>query len=366
MSAHKQLKPALQRKGSMRSVASMHGAGGIAIIFALMVISVVSAIAVKQSWRSELDIARAGHRWMGMQAKAYSEGAESLAVIALEKDLANSKIDSASELWASGFDFPTDHGAMRILIVDAQSRLNLNGLGAAYNPPPTGNAGSVSTTQKYKSEHLRFIRLLQTIPLDENGNVLPPTEAVSVLEAVKDWVDVDSTATGFGGAERGYYEQLDPPITIANSPMVSVSELRYVKGMTPELYQGILPFVAALPVDALLNVNTMNVWLARTINSDDDIAPLSEQDAQQLMSEIMSNEPEDTQMLLAIPLLDTLFSAGANGQSNLATDGLAFASGWFELDTTVTVGDHVRRSKSLIDRTTAGSVKVVRRSDANF
>lgn len=339
---------------------------GVAIIFALMVLVVVSTLAIKHSWRSELDIKRAGHRWVSLQAKWYSQGAETLAVIALEKDLENSKADSLNELWASGFDFPTDHGTMSIRIVDAQSRLNLNELSEPFKNPVPQQGQNISGHPKYKPVHLRFLRLLQTIPLDEDETLLSLTEAEAVLEAVKDWVDADDTVEGFGGAEASYYSQLDIPITITNGDMVSVTELRNIKGITPALYQGLLPFVTSLPNTPGLNVNTMGSWLARTLNADDNPEPLSILEAEQLFDAVLAEEPETEADFNGVPFVSDLFPVQNGNQPVMSTSGLAYSSSWFELETTVTVGDFVRRSRSLIDRSSAGNVRVVRRSDGRF
>ncbi len=333
------------------------------ILAALTIVAIITAIAVNQSWRSELDLTRSGHRWLGMQASAYAHGAEQLAVIALAKDAKESQVDTLQELWATGFDFPTDHGSMQIRIIDAQGRFNLNSLHEPYNLD--ANNQPLVGPQKYKPAHRRFLRLLQVIPLSEEGDVLDVGTAELILEAVKDWVDADQAVTGFGGAERDHYSQLDPPLIINDGPMVSVSELLRVKGMTPDLYRGLLPYVASLPPDAPMNAHTMGYVLARTLASPDNLYPLSPEDGQTLYDDILSNELEGIGDIKDMPSASSIFGQTDNGQVDLDTTGLDVSTSWFELDTTVVVGDHIKRSRSLIYRGSNGA-QVVRRSDANF
>ena len=337
------------------------GTAGMGILAAMMVVGVITALAVKYSWRSDLDLARAGHRWMGMQAKAYIEGAERLAVIALKKDKQDTTIDSLDEAWATGFDFPTDHGLMQVTINDAQGRINVNALGAEFI---SQNGQQLSGVAKYSVEQKRFIRFLQTIEIEED-EYISTAEAEAILEAVKDWVDADSQATGYGGAEADYYSQLDYVITPSDGPMISVSELMLIKGMTPALYQGLLPFVSALDASAELNVLTMSTTIARVINQPDQLVPLSFDDAELLIDDIATGEIESVDDFIALPVIDTLVGKNSRGAVNLDRKGLGIASSFFELDTTITVGEHVRRGRSLIERDSTGT-RVIRRSDSKF
>lgn len=341
------------------------GAVGVALLTAIMVVALVVTIATRESWRSKLDLTRHSHRWMGMQAKAYAEGAEQLAKIALDKDFTEApQIDSLGELWAERFEFPTDHGYMAVKIIDAQSKINVNALGEAYQRPAGKNKRAYTDYRKYSAEQKRFIRLLQTVPIEED-QFIDPSEAEAILEAVKDWVDADNDVSGYNGAEADFYAQEDPPVTPANGPMLSVSELRQIRGMPPVIYQGILPYVAALDANAGLNVNTLNVVVARALNSEDNLLPLAPLDAESLVTEIAGEQPEDKNTMLNMPIIDPIFGVKANGQSLFETDGLTFTTQNFYVNTTVLVGDNIHRASSMIVRTN-GESKIVRRSDANF
>jgi general secretion pathway protein K len=360
---------------------------GVVLILAMLIVVVVTGIAVDLSWRYNLSLTRSENRWHGLQAQSYMSGAEILANIILEFDLEEDQsegrmVDSLDEAWAQPTDaFPTDEGWVQGRLEDAQGRFNINLLQARAQQQNGQPQGNVPMEQRFTASQKRFIRLLQTVQLEDGPIDL--ARAVEITEAVIDWVDVDQNPTGFGGAERDYYQQVDPPVTPPDLPMVSVSELRNVKGVTAELYQALLPLVVALPPNAKLNVNTIPLAIMRTLNGAADFTPLTEEDAQLLMEE-RSGAAGDSQLGAApqgngnqqgamtggFASVDALknspvLSAMVNAAGGLDTDGLDVQSSYFLLFADVRVGDQVRSGASLLGRAN-GKVQVLRRTDANF
>jgi general secretion pathway protein K len=79
-----------------------------------------------------------------------------------------------------------------------------------------------------------------------------------ISSAVIDWIDANQTIEP-GGAEDGQYQQRDQNGTLslpAGRPMISVTELRGVNGVTESIYQRLAPFVSALPVGTPINLNS--------------------------------------------------------------------------------------------------------------
>lgn len=345
----------------------MQGMAGMGILAALMVVSVVTVIAVKQSWQNELDMLRSGHRWAGMQADAYIRGAEQLAVLVLEKDKQTNKFDSIhdqeKEFWNTPIESPTDVGALRIAVTDLQGRINLNALGTPDQKDPDGK--HLGSALKYSEQQRRFIRFLQTIPLDDDGTVMDVSTAEGILDAVRDWVDADSNVSGFAGAEADYYSGLEVPISISNGPMTSTSELLHIKGMTPRLFMGLRPYVNVLPATAELNINTMDQVLTRGFGGPNDLQPLDETLAGDFYSDIASSAIEKSADIQTIPWIEANYPPSQNSQTGMDLSGLTVSSTWFEADITVSVGDHVRSGRALIDRN-GNKVQVVRRSDSPF
>jgi general secretion pathway protein K len=76
--------------------------------------------------------------------------------------------------------------------------------------------------------------------MEEESADLPETDPPTIINSVKDWLDKDEDLiTGLSGAESDYYEELDPPYACKNAPFDHISEVRLVKGITPELFSGL-------------------------------------------------------------------------------------------------------------------------------
>jgi len=96
-------------------------------------------------------------------------------------------------------------------------------------------------------------------------------ESQSLMLRIKDWQDADQSSEG--GAEDGVYLGATPSYRTADSPINVVSELRAVRGMTPELYAQIAPYMCIKPsVEPKININTLSeaeaVILAATLGKD--------------------------------------------------------------------------------------------------
>jgi general secretion pathway protein K len=75
--------------------------------------------------------------------------------------------------------------------------------------------------------------------LEDDSVDLEETDPPTIINSVKDWLDKDEDLiTGLSGAESDHYEQLDPPYACKNGPFDHITEVRLVKGITPELFNG--------------------------------------------------------------------------------------------------------------------------------
>lgn len=375
---------------------------GVALVMAMMIVALIAIVATEISWRFELSMSRSGNRWAGVQARAYLEGAEQLAMVALREDAEDTdgqKSDHLGEVWAQEAQpFPTDHGWVSGEIKDAHGRFNLNTMmSSSANcrngtvKPQNGICPSSSCDQFTETQYV-FVRLLQTFNLgdEEEPVFLSTAQAEGITEAVVDWLDADSEILGFEGAESQYYESLDPPITIANQEMISVSELQVIKGMQPKLYQLLLPHVVALPAGdvGIVNVNTATANVLRSIKGRDknnpgacDLLPHNEEDVQEMMEFVRNGEFRDLQGLKDDPGIPTAWN-DPNTQDNILGKLMdVVQSQYFLFYGTAAIGDdYIRRGSSLIKRDSSGGsnsggqnsnqgqikIEVVRRTDANF
>lgn len=160
-----------------------------------------------------------------------------LGMAMLIKDRLDSEADSLQEDWADEQtigslleDLPFDQGKLELKIIDEMSKIQINALvqfpqGQQFNEP-----------QRQMWE--RFSTAL--LNLDEAQESEEETDPLTIIHSVKDWLDSgdDDAITGLSGAESDYYESLDPPYKCKNGPFDHLSEVRLVKGITPELFNG--------------------------------------------------------------------------------------------------------------------------------
>ncbi len=375
---------------------------GVALVMAMMIVALIAIIATEISWRFELSMSRSGNRWAGMQARSYLEGAEQLAIVALREDAKNSEtseVDHLGEIWAQEAQpFPTDHGWVKGEIKDASGRFNVNTMSSVATNCPNGAAkpdtGVCSTApcDQFTEQQFVFIRLLQTFDLgdEEEPVFLTTAQAEEITEAVVDWLDADSEIRGFGGAESDYYEALDPPITIANQEMISVSELQVIKGMQPKLYQQLMPHIVALPAGdvGLVNVHTATANVLRAIKAQDpqtpgscDSLPHEEDVVGEMMEFVRNGEFKELKLMKGDGGLPSAW-ADPNFDNIFGKLMDILQSQYFLFYGEAAIGeDYIRRGSSLIKRDESGGgnssggqnpnqgqikIEVVRRTDANF
>jgi general secretion pathway protein K len=256
---------------------------GAALIVAMLVFALATALVVAMKGEFNRFYQRSANLLLDEQAQAYLRGAEDLAAMALvvdyDRDKANGvQRDDLEEIWAQppppyGLD---DIGWMRGTLEDLQGRFNLNRL--AERVPGGGSPGA---TDRFTAGQEQFIRLLQAL----GEPAVSEQEAVMITESVSDWLDVDPVPSA-DGAEDDYYYSLTPAYRAANRKMSSVSELRAVANMTPEIYQALLPWVTVWPQEpGLLNIHTAPEMVLRSINAKGNLNPLSEADGESLAAQ---------------------------------------------------------------------------------
>ncbi len=311
---------------------------------ALIVVLIVVALATRIS-RDYFVLQRAlSNENELQQARAYLRGAESVAKQALLLDLkGGSKTDSALEPWAQPQKLALPEGVLTLCVLDLQSRLNLNDLGA---PASEG----LSSAQK------RFIRLLQVVKLE---HPLDQIAAIAIANAVFDWVDADSQTRYPGGAEELDYLQQARDWRPANQGFTSVSELGLVAGINAELLTALTPLVSVWG-NGTLNLNTLDselLWsassampgadrkdpvLLRILNNSESLRPLTPEAASLLAAErsraggILKSLEAFKQPPLALQQWDL--------------SAVALASEFFQMSAVMQTGLHHHRLVSVLAR----------------
>ena len=314
--------------------------GGAALIVALLVFALCTAVIVAMKVEFTRFYQRSANLFLAEQAQAYLRGAEDLASLALLADYDADKNreqprDDLEEIWAQpSAPYPLDEGGwLSGELVDLQGRFNLNALAVAA---PGGDGAP-----RFTPAQAQFIRLLQALEEPPLGQ----SEAVQIARAIGDWLDRDAVPA-VDGAEDDYYFARTPAYRTANRPMASVSELRAVAYITPELYLALQPWVSVWPQNpAPLNIHTAPAMLLRSINADDDLTPLSEADGLALVEQRASSGFSDLDGFMDNPVF-----AGKQDQMVKVKSLLGESSSYFLLDAKVEVADRNLRLYSVLER----------------
>jgi general secretion pathway protein K len=288
-------------------------ARGVALVTALLVVALATVAAVAMATQLQVDIRRTANLLHGEQAYAYALAAESWAAVVLRRDAGESEFDGLDEDWATTLaPIAVEGGQVNGLVIDLQGRFNINNLVDDSGQPVT-------------AELDYFKRLLETLELD-------PELAIAVL----DWIDPDINATFPGGAEDDAYLLEEPPYRTANRGLVSVSELRLVRGFTPEVMELLVPHVTALPVPVKINVNTATAQVLRALHGQ-----LSEQGVAGLLEQ---REEGSFQELGEFMTHSALAGLSLDVEVDVRSD-------WFLVQTDVAIGAAVARLASILHRT---------------
>jgi len=296
---------ALQLPGSGRQ-------RGVALVTALLVVSLATVAAVAMATRLHVDVRRTGNLLHGEQAYAYALAAESWAKVILRRDADDSKVDTLAEDWATALPpIAVEGGFVSGRIEDLQGRFNVNNLVGADGKPS-------------KPDLEYFKRLLGLLEME-------PGLATALL----DWIDADIDATFPDGAEDDIYLLATPPYRAANRPLVSTSELRLVKGYSAEIIALLEPYITALPAPTALNVNTASPLVLQALHAD-----LGAMGAEQIIEARGADGFEALEPFLALDALAGL-------QLDVDVD---IRSDWFSVLTDVRVGRGEARLDSRLHR----------------
>lgn len=322
---------------------------GVALVVALLVFALCATLLVAMQREFDLFYQRGANVLLGEQAQAYLLGAETFAGMALKLDYdtdlqRENPRDDLREIWAQpAAPYALDEGGWLLgELEDLQGRFNLNILAA--QGPQDSSAGR----PEYTAGQRFFIRLLMAL---EVGTA----EALRVTDAIGDWMDADSEPRMYG-AEDDYYAVQTPSYRAANRPLASVSELRAIAHVTPELFERLRPLVTVWPqMPAPMNIHTMPVVLLQALGGGDSLQPMAPESAEALAQERREIGFSSVEDLLASPALsavDTAEIAGLLGES----------SSWFLLSARVEIAGREQRLYSVLRRDNRQVSTVVRAS----
>lgn len=252
---------------------------GLALLMVLMIFAMVSVVATGIVQSQSTDIQRVTNRLGTQQARAFADGAESVVRTGLYLDWDNDpEIDHYLEEWTTERTFPMEMGTVFVRISDLQGRFNLNWL-----HPKAAN---------------------RTIWWQRLRNLLKRLEVDPIVaNYVSDWMDETSQSDDT-------YLSMEPPYRAAYRACKHTSELMLIEGVTTEVYQQLQPYIACLPMDSQLNVNTASANVLSALDSR-----MSVDEGQQVISARDKNGIKTVADFLALNAVATYANPPDSGNS---------------------------------------------------
>lgn len=221
---------------------------GIALIIVMISIMVLAVLAAGFAYnmRVETRLARNANsetelEWLGRSGVEYARW-----ILAEQLKLGMEPYDALNQVWAGG---PGGIGTTNSPLMNVQRTVKLGNGTFTWQITDLERRMNINTAGE---------------PLLKQGMLVMGVDAGEidpVVGAVLDWIDPDDN-THIEGAESDYYENLRPAYEAKNGPIDDLSELLLIRGVTPELYWGMvwtnhppgarqprsrMPGVAALP-----------------------------------------------------------------------------------------------------------------------
>ena len=301
---------------------------GVAIITALLIVTIATTVSITISTRLQLDVRRTGNLIALDQAQFYLLAAEEWSQRILRKDKEDSTFDSLDEDWAIELPpIPVDGGSIQGRLTDLHACLNINSL-------VTGNAVDATTKD-------RLSRLFNRLGVKGD-----------LTQAIADWIDSDLETSNPNGAEDGYYLNLEVPYRTANTRLHSVSELRLVKGFEEfETFDLVESHLCAFIIDGgeiAINVNTASAEVLQSLSAE--------------MTESMVDEIIERRNEEPFTDLKEFTSFAKLGTIIKDTEKLSTSSEYFLLRTQAIIGQANKVMYSIIYREESGETKIISRT----
>ncbi len=231
---------------------------GVALLVAILVVALLTVTVIPFFYDGRVEQAVASNLYTGLQASYLARSGVALAEGLLRLDMEGRDtrgIDSLNEPWAGLNNVPigAGGGSVSIVVTDEAGKLNVNRL-------VSSGGGTGQRTGQVDDRRRSYLQRLLVIRGQDPG----------LVDALIDWLDPDESEVSGSGAERSYYQGLDPPYEPADGPLSTLAELRLVKGWTPEVFAAVAPFLTIYG-DGKVNLNTAPPEVLMAMSASDRV-----------------------------------------------------------------------------------------------
>lgn len=338
---------------------------GVALITALLIVSLATIMAVSLISRQYMDIRRTGNIMSSDKAylQALTMETSAMHLLRFSRDTLQKKYDDKNDfdqavlgLNASAMKVSEGEASVSLVLGYPEGLFNVNTL--------IDKDGKVRPKRKQW-----FGNLVKSVLRDIDE---PTSLADELVDSLLDWIDEDQDNRPYG-AEDGTYESKTPPYKAANQLLASVSELQLIEGYEQKILYGIpkdqddedsvaipglLNYVTALPdIDSTININL--------ISAPKIIQSLSIYITDTMANDIIASQPfkdiGEFESHIAWDAIKTSDASGGGKNYKDVKDNLKLAksmldvqSSYFVAKSTATLGSSVYKLNSLVYVSTSG------------
>jgi general secretion pathway protein K len=304
---------------------------GVALLSVLLLVAVMSVMAVTVLDEIRFGVRRSANAEAVGQARWYALGAEALARARIAT-LTRSQVRLTG--WSGrAVSYPVDGGTIQARISDGAACFNLN---SVVEPP-------LEAPRRRDAGVDQFLELAKAVGV-------APREAEMLAAALVDWIDADPLRES-GGAEDEAYDGYRTAGAILAEP----SELRAIRGFTPDLYARLRPYVCALPTTELSPINPNTLTEAQApllVMLTEGRMPLAA--ARRVIAARPAQGWDKTEFIGLPAVVEA-------GLSTAAVDQIRDTPRFFRLETEVAFGDAEVFSSALLEADAAGRVRLTGR-----
>jgi general secretion pathway protein K len=156
--------------------------------------------------------------WLGRSGVEYARW-----VLAQQLLIPQEPYDALNQVWAGG---QGGIGTSNSPLVNVQNPLQLGHGTASWKIVDLERKVNINTAGD---------RLLQQA---FNLMGMDPADQTPVIDSILNWINYGNSVNHVQGAGNNDYQAMDPPYVLKAGPIDDISELQFIKGITPELYWG--------------------------------------------------------------------------------------------------------------------------------
>lgn len=303
----------------MQTNASLKKQSGVVIILAMLMVALIASMAYLMMEQTMRDTKRTALIMRDAAANGVASGAVLWAEDALTQDWMRQKPTQRVDALPMTLPVSVVQGyRVSAVLQDAQAKYNMNNL---------MNEGA----------NADFISLLKAV-----SPALSESEATALTSNIVLWLK----PVMMNDTLDRYYAELPQPYRAGHRLMAHVSELKWVKGMTPALYVALQSSVIALPETTIINPQTASVPVLMTLSPSMSASTAAAFVRLREQTPVLTKEA-----FKALPLMMN---------HNINADKIGMVSQYFQLQTTVSVGETQWVQCDLLTRTLLNGRAVVR------